>query len=197
MKAEAEAAYQSRVRHRQAAARVDKIPQERADRNYTVLKSTRSTDIDVSLLLLTVASYPHVIIPPPPTSQLLQQSTGTTLRSASSVLSGGRGSRSYGPNCDSANDHKSKLSRPTDVRWKLPRICVTNLRGLRYRVDELTAVLETIQIDMGCITESWLGENITTDSIDITNFTCYRHVLMVADVAALYATLVISGIALD
>lgn len=49
------------------------------------------------------------------------------------------------------------------------------MRSLRYKVDELTAILEINQIDIGCITESWLDENITTNSIDITNYTCYRH----------------------
>ena len=48
----------------------------------------------------------------------------------------------------------------TNNRWQLPRIYLTNVRSLRYEVDELTAVLETNQIDIGCITESWLDENI-------------------------------------
>ena len=87
-KAEAEAAYQSRVRRRQAAARANKtpsVPQDQAGRNDALLQTTQSTDVDASLSLLTDASYPHVIIAPPPTSHLPQQLTGTTLRSASSV----------------------------------------------------------------------------------------------------------------
>jgi hypothetical protein len=67
------------------------------------------------------------------------------------------------------------VSRSTNNRWHLPRIYLTNVRSLRYKVDELTAVLETNNIEIGCITESWLDENIATDSIDITNYTCYRH----------------------
>ena len=72
------------------------------------------------------------------------------------------------------------------------------MRSLRYKVDELTAVLETNQIDIGCSTESWLDENIPTDSIDITNYTCYRH--DGADgrrVAVLYVISELNGHALD
>jgi hypothetical protein len=87
-KAEAEAAYQSRVRRRQAAARTNKIPalpQDGAGGNVAVLQSTHATDIDASLSLLTIANNPHVIISPPSISQLPQQSAGVTLRSATKV----------------------------------------------------------------------------------------------------------------
>ena len=90
-------------------------------------------------------------------------------------MSDRQGGRSHGPNYDSTNDDPSAPSRPTNSRWQLPRIYLTNVRSLRYKVDELAAVLETNQIDIGCITESWLDENITTDSMDIANYTCYRH----------------------
>ena len=87
-KAEAEAAYQSRVRRREAAARTNKIPvklQDQAGGNDLVLQFNHATDIDKSLSLLTVAGNPHVIIQPPSISHLSQQSTSMTLRSAPSA----------------------------------------------------------------------------------------------------------------
>lgn len=91
-KAEAEAAYQSRVRRRQAAAaaaartnHIPTLPQNRAGRNVVMSQSIHTTDIDTSLSLLTTASNPHVIISPPPISRLPQTSADLTLRSASHV----------------------------------------------------------------------------------------------------------------
>jgi hypothetical protein len=83
-RAEAEAAYQSRVRRRQAATHTNKIsalPQDRAGVNGSILQPTLTTNIDASssLSLLTIASNPYVIIPPPPVSQFQQQSTGLIL----------------------------------------------------------------------------------------------------------------------
>ena len=82
-KAEAEAAYQSRVRRRQAATHTNKtsaLPQDGAGVKGSVLQPTLTTNIDASLSLLTIASNPYVIIPPPPVSQFPQQSAGLTLR---------------------------------------------------------------------------------------------------------------------
>jgi hypothetical protein len=78
-KAEADAAYQSRVRRRQAAARTNDmpaVPQEQAGRNDAALQFNQINhinDISASLSLLTVASNPLAIISPPSTNQSLQQ----------------------------------------------------------------------------------------------------------------------------
>jgi hypothetical protein len=87
-KAEAESAYQSRVRRRQTTTRTNEIPalpQDRAGGNGAVLQSPYTTDNDASLSLLTIASNPHVIIPPPSANQLPQQSANLTLRSADNI----------------------------------------------------------------------------------------------------------------
>ena len=82
-KAEAEAAYQSRVRRRQAAThtnRISTLPQDRAGEKGVVLQPTLTSNIDTSLSLLTIASNPYVIISPPTVNQFPQQSAGLTLR---------------------------------------------------------------------------------------------------------------------
>lgn len=81
-KAEAEAAYQSRVRRRQAAARINDmpaVPQAQAGRNDALQfnQTNHINDISASLSLLTVASNPHAIISPPSTNQSLQQPIDT------------------------------------------------------------------------------------------------------------------------
>ncbi len=57
----------------------------------------------------------------------------------------------------------------------MPYIYTSNVRSLRYKIDELTAVLENNNIDVGCITESWLDDNIPTEAVDVNNYTCFRH----------------------
>jgi len=67
------------------------------------------------------------------------------------------------------------LSESTNSRWQLPRIYLTDVRILRYKVDQLIAVLENNQTDNWCKVESRLDEINATDSIDIINYTGYRR----------------------
>ena len=48
------------------------------------------------------------------------------------------------------------------------------MRSLRYKIDELAAVFQVNKINIGCVTESWLDNNIATEAVDIDGFTCYR-----------------------
>ena len=52
---------------------------------------------------------------------------------------------------------------------------LTNANSLRSKTDELTVVLEANNIDICCITESWLDTNISTDVVDIAGYVCYRR----------------------
>ena len=52
---------------------------------------------------------------------------------------------------------------------------LTNIRSLRYKVDELKTVIENNEVDVCCVTESWLDDNIPTTAIDIAGFNCYRR----------------------
>jgi len=60
-------------------------------------------------------------------------------------------------------------------RWQLPQFCLANVRSLRYKIDELSAVFQVNKINIGCVTESWLDNNIATEAVDINGFTCYRR----------------------
>jgi exonuclease III len=48
---------------------------------------------------------------------------------------------------------------------------MSNVRSLRYKTDELAAVLEANNIDISCITETWLDSNIPTEAVDINEYT--------------------------
>ena len=52
---------------------------------------------------------------------------------------------------------------------------LTNIRSLRYKTDELEAELLNNNIDICCITESWLTDDIPTESVNIDGYVCYRH----------------------
>ena len=49
------------------------------------------------------------------------------------------------------------------------------MRSLRYKIDELAAVFQVNKINIGCVTESWLDNNIATEAVDIDGFTCFRR----------------------
>lgn len=63
----------------------------------------------------------------------------------------------------------------THHSWTLPRLLLANVRSLRFITDELTVVLQTNSIDVCCITESWLNNEIPTEAVDIEGYVCYRR----------------------
>jgi len=82
------------------------------------------------------------------------------------------------------NDHQSVSKAKIDNvdnqvsqtnRWYLPTFLLTNIRSLRYKVDELGIVLQTNHVNLCCITESWLDDDVSTECVDIEGYTCYRH----------------------
>ena len=46
---------------------------------------------------------------------------------------------------------------------------------MKYKIDELSAVMRLNHINIACITESWLNASVETDAINIDNFVCYRR----------------------
>lgn len=58
--------------------------------------------------------------------------------------------------------------------WYIPRLLLSNIFSLHNKTDELAAVLQTNDIDVCCITESWLTAETPTEAIDIDGYICYR-----------------------
>ena len=48
-------------------------------------------------------------------------------------------------------------------------------RSLRHKIDELSVVLHINNIDICCITESWLTAAVPTETVDIDGYVCHRH----------------------
>ena len=65
-------------------------------------------------------------------------------------------------------------TRNTSV-WTLPRLLLANVCSLRFKIDDLSSVLSTNNIDICCITESWLDADVPTEAIDINGYVCYRR----------------------
>jgi len=52
---------------------------------------------------------------------------------------------------------------------------LTNIRSLRFKTDELSAVLSNNDIDICCVNETWLDANIPTEAVDLDGYVCHRH----------------------
>jgi hypothetical protein len=104
-----------------------------------------------------------------PASRYKSQSTRLQCQWRPESTSGRRGGKPHGPNsnCDSGKHHDDGTSRPAIRRRQQPRVYLSNVRNLRYTIDELATVLKTNQIDIGCVTESWHHENTATESLSI------------------------------
>ena len=53
----------------------------------------------------------------------------------------------------------------------LPTLLVTNVRSLFQKIDDLQSIAEINQVDIICITESWLTLSCPDSTISLTNFT--------------------------
>jgi len=63
----------------------------------------------------------------------------------------------------------------TYSRLHLPHFMHTNIRSLRHKVDELSAVIEINEVEVCCVTETWLHGVIPTESINLAGFSCHRR----------------------
>jgi hypothetical protein len=55
-------------------------------------------------------------------------------------------------------------------RWWLPNFLLTKTRSVRFKVDELAAIMAIIETNIACITEIWLNDNVETVAIDVDSF---------------------------
>ena len=52
---------------------------------------------------------------------------------------------------------------------------LANICSLRNKIDKLSAVMQTNNIDICAITESWLTHDVPSEIVDIAGYTCYRR----------------------
>lgn len=86
-------------------------------------------------------------------------------------------------NVSSAIDHlavptiqsfHSSPQRSVKFPW-FPGILLANVRSLRYKIDELQAVVSLNLSRIVCITESWLNSDIVDATIYLSGFSCFRR----------------------
>lgn len=54
-------------------------------------------------------------------------------------------------------------------------LCLLNINGIRNKVDELNLLLEGVNMDVICLTESKINQEVQNSSIAINGFHCYRN----------------------
>ena len=57
----------------------------------------------------------------------------------------------------------------------MPKILLTNIQSLRSKVDELSIIASTQKIDIICLTETWLTDEIETCMVDIPGYSMVRN----------------------
>ena len=74
------------------------------------------------------------------------------------------------------NQSASRARYLTDIpinRWQLPSLLNANVRSINNKVDELSVLVRDQQLDLVCLTESWL--NASLPDIDIAGYKCVRR----------------------
>ena len=68
------------------------------------------------------------------------------------------------------------LPGPTPLtRFQLTNLLISNVCSLASKIDELSAVVSINQVDMVCITETWLSTTIPNTAISLSNFNLFRN----------------------
>ena len=57
----------------------------------------------------------------------------------------------------------------------LPNVLIANVRSLSGKVDELSVIAKVNDVDIICITESWLTDLILDSTCSLTNFNLFRN----------------------
>jgi hypothetical protein len=91
-------------------------------------------------------------------------------------MSGKRGGRTHGPNCDKVNDHRGALALNANLYHNsLPKFLLANTQSILNKIDELEAIVTNNRVDVACITESWLNDDVATQLVNLSGYICYRR----------------------
>ena len=72
-------------------------------------------------------------------------------------------------------DFQDSPSRvPCSLAPCVPNLMICNLRSLAPKVDELECVMEFNDVDIACITETWLTNEIQDSNVSLKDFTLFR-----------------------
>lgn len=83
--------------------------------------------------------------------------------------------RQYNPQHGQGGCNLANLHSITLPKYDLPRLANINARSLEPKLDELSVILEDGKIGVAAISETWLGDHIPKDKIEIAGYRCYRE----------------------
>jgi hypothetical protein len=170
-KAEAEAAYRARVQRRQATLHRTNNQQNQRARYDVSNSSDEQSNIGISWSFINILQAIRMLLRPL-RQQPIHRCAPATITYSSQPSS--QLKKQIYPICKGGVAKTVNLV-PRNIRWQLPRLCLANVRSLRFKVDHLTAVFQVYQINISCVTESWLDSNIPTEVVDIDGYICRRR----------------------
>ena len=67
-----------------------------------------------------------------------------------------------------------KCRLPT-LKWRLPTLLNSNSRSIVHKIDEMTNIIDDNEVDIACITETWLSDEVPHCVTDIDGYTFERR----------------------
>ena len=67
-----------------------------------------------------------------------------------------------------------KWRLPT-LKWRLPTLLNSNSRSIVHKIDEMTNIIDDNEVDIACITETWLSDEVPHCVTDIDGYTFERR----------------------
>ena len=61
------------------------------------------------------------------------------------------------------------------LKWRLPTFLNSNTRSIVHKIDEMTNIIDDNEVDIACVTETWLSDEVPHCVTDIDGYTCERR----------------------
>ena len=61
------------------------------------------------------------------------------------------------------------------LKWRLPTLLNSNTRSIVHKIDEMTNIIDDNEVDISCVTETWLSDQVLHCVTDIDGYTCERR----------------------
>ena len=72
------------------------------------------------------------------------------------------------------SDPSNVVSVPID-KYRLPTFLNANVRSVVNKLDDLTVVLKQNNVDIACLTETWLNDNVPNEVLSIPGYNAFRN----------------------
>ena len=69
----------------------------------------------------------------------------------------------------------NNLTPIATLKWRLPTLLNYNTRSIVHKIDEMTNLIDENEVDIACVTETWLSDEVPHCVTDIDGYTCERR----------------------